>query len=597
MKVQEISPGAYSISSAKYVLSLAPGLGAAQLNLKHSSQCYRFFAGGDCLTVGGREDCSRIGAWRILTQNDREVVFCREFSSNLWEKKQFLLVCRPGCLEFQHILQGRGQLQEVRFFRGRYQGFEYGFAGEFDEIYNTAPNFQERRYYHPIEHLEISNGNCLESWAGGQALASPCHCLGLRDRREERFLVAGLAAEPGQYRWDAFSWNPETDSPTGYAGDARLGGGFAALYHGKQMVNGEWHSPRLLLTLAETEQEVLPAYLRQCYRRGYLPRPRARRGASWWKSPIYCTWHDQVALACRDSVDYLSGSMPSAVDFCTQALTEEWLQELCRHDCQPGIVILDAVWQCNKNAADPDPVKWPDLRGWIESCHRRGIRVFLWNNAWDKEGLPADECITRDGVPLCADITNPKYERRFREMLRRYFSAGADGLNADGLKLDGSLSLPTGPGLRNYADLWGLELQRYYLRVLYEESKKHKKDVCISTFVANPYLADCTDMVRIADMYTTRLTAERAMLHRAQVYRQTMPGCVIDTDGQMHFYQLDDYSRILAAQAEVGVPCLYNAKWLRRAHFFQPAEFSQLTEADYRFFAKVFREWRRKNNL
>ncbi len=597
MKLREISPGAFSISSVNYGLTLSPGLMAAELALANSCQRYRFFAGGDCPTVGGQDNCQQIGPWRVQAQDAREIVISREFTSSLWEKKQFVLVCRPDSLECQHILQGRGVLQEVRFFRGRYQGFEYGFAGEFDEIYNTAPNFQERLYYHPIESLSISNGNCLGPSVGGQALASPCHCLGLRDRREERFLVAGMATTPGNYGWDEFAWNPETASPTGYDGDARLGGGFSALYYGKQMVNGEWSSPRLLLTFADGGQNVLPSYLQHCYQYGYLPRPKAQPGALWWKSPIYCTWHDQVALACKDNVDYLSGTMPAAADFCTQALTEEWLQELCQHDCQPGIVILDAAWQVSKNAADPESQKWPDMRGWIESCHQRGIKVFLWNNAWDLEGLPPDECITRDGVPVCADITNPKYERRFREMLRRYFSAGADGLNADGLKLDGSLNVPTGPGLRNYGDLWGLELQRYYLKVLYEESKKHKQDVCISTFVAHPYLAEFSDMVRIADMYTTRLTARQTMLHRAEVYRQTMPSCLIDTDGQFSHYQFDDYVGILAVQAEIGIPCLYNAKWLRRAHFFQPAEFSQLTEADYRVIAKVFKDWRQKNGL
>jgi hypothetical protein len=59
-----------------------------------------------------------------------------------------------------------------------------------------------------------------------------------------------------------------------------------------------------------------------------------------------------------------------------------------------------------------------------------------------------------------------------------------------------------------------------------------KKDVCISTFVAHPYLADTSDMVRLADMYHSRLTTRRAMQQRAEVYSYTMPHTLIDTDGQ-----------------------------------------------------------------
>jgi hypothetical protein len=112
----------------------------------------------------------------------------------------------------------------------------------------------------------------------------------------------------------------------------------------------------------------------------------------------------------------------------------------------------------NVSSGAPDPEKWPDMRGWIESCHRRGVRVFVWAPAWATEGLPVEECITRDGKPVVCDITNPKHLQRFRETIRRWFSAAPDCLNADGIKLDGQLSVPTGPNLRSHGDIWGLQV-------------------------------------------------------------------------------------------------------------------------------------------
>jgi hypothetical protein len=267
---------------------------------------------------------------------------------------------------------------------------------------------------------------------------------------------------------------------------------------------------------------------------------------------------------------------------------ERWLGLLIKHDCKPGIVILDAVWQKHLNTHEPDPDKWPDFRGWVESCHGRGIRVFLWTAAWSPQGLPADECVTRDGVPVTCDITNPKYEKRFREMVRRWFSAEPGCLNADGVKVDGLLSLPTGPNLKSHGDLRGLELQSRYLEVLYGEAKKCGPDKCVSTFVANPRLSAFSDMVRIADMYTCRLTAHRTMLRRAEVYKQTMPYAVVDTDGQFAHYMPDGFIDELGEQALIGVPSLYNAELVRRHRFFLPARLDKFSAEDYKKISKIF---------
>ena len=104
-------------------------------------------------------------------------------------------------------------------------------------------------------------------------------------------------------------------------------------------------------------------------------------------------------------------------------------------------------------------------------------------------------------------------------------------------------------------------------------------------------------MVRIADMYTTRLTAHETMLHRAALYRIAQPQAVIDTDGQLAFYTLDDYSNELAEQAKIGVPALYAAELVQRKRFFLPPRITKMTKEDYRVFAKVFKQHRERLKL
>ncbi len=595
MKYGKLSRSGHQIETKNYTLRLFDGIEPARLALHKSIQEYWFLPGGSVNTVEKPDTGTAFGKWRKKETED-SLVFTRTEKSLLWKEKKTVIICREKSLEVFLEITGNGCIEDVRFFRGCVNGVEYGFAGECDEVVNTAPNFHGRIYYHPVESFSISAGEDLSLAVGGQALASCCPCIALRDRSEKCFLAAGAAAVPGENTWDCFRWNPSAViPPTGYEGDQIRGGGFSLEYCGKKKVSGSWRTPSLLLSFCNEPDDILPSYLKECYALSYLGKPRRRRIRNWWRSPIYCTWHDQCAASMLDESNYVGCKRPHAREFCTEKLVEEWLGALISHDCKPGILILDDKWQLNLNDADPDTAKFPDMRGWIERCHRRGIRVFLWTAAWNNDHIPRDEAITRNGKVVCGDITNPRYETRFRRMIRRYFSAGKDGLNADGVKMDGLLGLPVGAGLKNHENLWGLELQKRYLDILYEEAHKTKPEACVSTFIAHPYLAATSDMVRLADMYHSRLSPLQAMKQRARVYAATMPYALIDTDGQFQFCIQDHPSELLAEQLKLGIPTIYNGKLLRQDRFFLPARYRELTKADYALISQIFEAQYRKS--
>lgn len=593
MRTEALPHHGLRVEGAGYAMDLNVADGSAFLRIRHSHQRHVMFLGGACNPVGKRDESVSFGRPRV--RRSAGVLTVRlPVKSSAWRKKTCVFVFRRDSIEVFHEIEGKGAIDRVHYFRGYRAGQELGMAGDIDEIYNTCPNFQEKRYVHPGESFNIAAGNNLEMPVGCQACASPCFCMGLHDRRDRLFLSAGLLAAPGQYAWDAFEWNSPVAIPvTPFGPDNALAGGFAAVYAGKLSVDGRWETPRLVLAVARSEEDVLAVHLRHAYRHGYLQRPPRRAPVRWWLEPIYCTWHDQVALAHaatdRDGI----GVGQNAFDFCRQDLVDRWINLLERHGCKPGTVILDAGWTAHSHAADADTAKWPNMRAWIDACHDRGIRVMLWTAAWSATGLPKDECILRDGKPIAGDVTNPKYVRRLRELLRRWFSDAEGCLNADGVKIDGLLGLPAGNALRSRGGVWGLELQRLYLKTFYEEAKKHKPDVCISTFVANPYLAPFTDMQRVGDMYTCRLTAHETLLHRAALQRAVTPFAVIDTDGQFSHYYLDGYASEVAEQAKVGVPTIYCADKVYRQRFFQPTRIAAMTAEDYRTIARAFADYRK----
>lgn len=593
------TPEYLTIETSSYLLQLAPVPHNSFLRDRHSGRLFAFAAGGDCDPTGRSDETIDASAWEVVEKTPSYILLANEVVSPCWESKKFLIRLEKDRMEFWHEINGKGSLQEVRFFRVCHHGNEFGFCGDVDEVFTVAPNFHEQRYYHTSQSVIHCYGTDFSLIAGCMALASVPHVLALHDRNDAWYTVFGAFARPGHYDWDEFRWNPASKhAPTAYIGDAVLGGGFALCYFGKKTVDGQWESPRLCVTFADGENQVLTSALAQAYDREYMPRPAGKKQfPDWWKEPIYCTWHDQAAIADGDKVDFNTPGETPVGELCTQANTDRWLDLLCKNNCTPGTVILDDKWQRTLCSGEPDTAKWPDLRKWIDECHRKGIRVFLWGMAWYKDGIPENEMITRDGKPVCGDITHPAFETRVREMVRKMFSDAPDCLNADGIKIDGFLGLPTGAGLKNYGNIWGLELQKRFLEIFHGEAKKHKTEVCISVYTANPYLDAYSDMIRLGDMWTSRISPRQAMISRAAAIRIMHPGTLIDTDGQFYYSGDPDYISLLDTQAGLGIPTIYVAEKLRHGHFYLQPVLKDLSAGDYRHIAEVFEKYRKENKL
>ena len=179
-------------------------------------------------------------------------------------------------------------------------------------------------------------------------------------------------------------------------------------------------------------------------------------------------------------------------------------------------------------------------------------------------------------------------------MVQRLLTDAPGGYNADGLKIDGQMNCPVGPGLRNQENLWGLELQRRFLTIVYEEAKACKPAAMISTFFANPYLADLSDVVRTADQFSIQSSPEDTMRHRARLLAIAMPGCPIDTDHAFWYDMRENWIDILPAQLTCGIPCLYHAQYVWHKRPFCRTYLEELTDSDYRIIRATFdKQWRR----
>lgn len=512
--------------------------------------------------------------------------------SALWDRKKYTIEFHPKTIKYYYEVFGAGDVSRAYFFRSWFQDprtveFEMGVAPGYDTVFSPAVNFMGKDYHFTGDTSTITVGNDPTYWGSG--LTGAPFCFGLNNRGDDLWVWAGLGVTAGNYTFEEFTHNSNVTKRIYGAG------GFDCNYNGKMRIEGSWKSPHMILGVSDDPYSGLEDYVQTLEKDYGLKLPRKRSVPDWWKSPIFCGWGEQMSLQFKEHGNLEGGDNGQ---YATQKLHDEWLEIFRKHKIRPGQIIIDAGWEAPKTQGDMvvREERWPDLRGWIDARHDEGIRTILWINAWVRDGVPDDECMTKDGKPFNIDPSNPKFEKRLRGMIRRLLSSDAGCYNAAGVKIDGGINCPIGPGLKNYGNLWGMELHRHYTWIIRDEAKKHKPDALIGTFAANPYVADLSDVVRTADMFSIKATPHDTMFHRARLIAITQPGCPIDTDHTFWYDIRDNWIDIMPAQLEVpgGVPCLYHAKYAWHKRPFTRPYIEEITDQQYKVIRKVFdTQWKR----
>jgi hypothetical protein len=469
-----------------------------------------------------------------------------ERRSTIWERAGTTIVCHDDRIELQAWVAGRGSLADAHLLAGRslIPGWTHG--------------------YHP-------------SGSGFRTLftPNPSGALGPVRPAQEGAVIGVIGdSEPGRQHWLftpaplylAFStaedeWTglwlsapvEELNFPELRYEAAAGGFGIRVDYQGHTEVDGEFRAPALVLAPGLADPLAgLHRYRADLVEKGASPPPAPREQPDWWSEPIFCGWGAQCYRA--------RGGPWLPADFATQAEYDAFLAHLESEDLVPGTLTIDDKWQEAYGTNTPDRAKWPDLRGWIDERHARGQRVLLWWKAWDPEGLPPELCIRNpDGAPVGFDPSNPAAREELRRIVLQMLSA--DGLDADGLKIDFTARTPSGRALTSHGPGWGIALLHQLLAVVYAAAKEAKPDALIVTHTPHPSFVDVTDMIRLNDMLLVEAHAPvppvvPQMRYRADVVRAACPEVPIDTDDWC-VPDLETWRDYLDAKLDFGVPALY----------------------------------------
>lgn len=552
-----------TLKTARYTLIFHHNRPFVLLETAAGVKVTEFFVYSSVHPLNGRDDTYEIDTWQIQEAAD-QVTFSSTTRSTAWANKTFYFRCTPERFTYQIEVEGTGDLAEVLYFGGYYSAsvrWSSGFfwSGQrFSQVFNPEPNIPEIYHLPPSAGTKIDITGVPIPAKGDWFFTPPPFCYA-GQYAEQGWLAMGVEAAPGQNTYTEY----------GYHGNLQAFH-LSLSYEGHTHVNGRYLLPAIGFDFAADEYSAIGAHVTSLRAVGHVPIPNAAYTPAWWRTPIFCGWGAQCYLSALES-----GHAPN---YARQENYEHFMEALRQHDLNPGIVVLDDKWQASYGENRVDENKWRDVRGFIDGQHALGRKVLLWYKAWDAEGLPVEECVTHaGGLPISVDPSSPAYEQRLRASIRHMLSP--DGYDADGFKIDFTARMPSGYGLQAHGELWGLELMKRYLWIIYSEAKQVKPDALVMSHTPHPYLADVLDMIRLNDI-NMGSDVNRAMQHRARIARLACPEAIIDTDN----WPITDkatWRRYMEIQAGLGVPSLYYA-----THIDSTRE--PLDEADYALIRQVW---------
>jgi len=519
-------------------------------------------------------------------------VFEIDFKSTAWQEKKAYLIFGKDSVEYFVKVRGRGVIDRIYYFTGIIDEQLFGSVPGFDTFIPGCTNFLTKKELFTNEFFSISANNDPTHW--GHSLCSGPFMYMFSRHESEMKIWGGLLVEKGCHTFDSFDFNHKPPEMEHESESILNTQSFSINYSGHLRVDGEWQSPSLFIGFSKNKLSAIEDYCRLLEKKKAIPKADSGKiKYPWHRKPIFCGWHEQLSLArMKMNAKILSKEQLERgsfiMDESTQENHEKWIDVLCENRIPFGTLIVDAKWQKELALFNVDKRKWPDMRGFIDSCHARGIKVLLWIQAWTMEGLDENVCIKKDGKPVAMDPTNPEYRKILEDGVEHMLSSAPCGLNADGLKIDGTDGIPCGRGVKNFGDVYGFELQHIYTEIIYKKALAIKKDALISLYIANPYFRDVCNMVRIGDLYTVYGRPLDALYERADVVKTAMKGKPIDTDGNLRFSIEDDYMMELDEQIAIGIPCIYQAENLYQHRSFVKPVFRKFTKHDYNAIRNVF---------
>lgn len=484
-----------------------------------------------------------------------------DVQSNIWQEKQVSFDCYADHLLYTVHLSGNGQrLNKLHYLCNR----TIDNSTSFDGVY--VPRFDWEIPQVVIDPRDSDTLGC-QQWLSPPPLAYAFLAA-------ETSIACGVAARKGAYNFLSFDY------------DGANGPVMALTYEGHTVIDGAFESPSLLICFGQHERNAaVNRYVQLLRQHNYLEQEDDKDIPDWWREPIFCGWGQMRYDYRQDHDGHENGNFINVTRYCTETLYRQYTQTMDEHNINPGTIIIDMGWAEQPALHTPSSKRWQDLRGFIDEQHERGRKVLLWYAPVVTSGLPDAACMTLYGRPVCPDPTSPVYQDILAEEIRLMLSPA--GLDADGFKIDFTQNTPSENGrfisyinsfwglinednanhlykplaerdelIQTHGDIWGVELLRKYIELIYTAMKQYKPDSVLITHTANPYFADVVDILRLNDLDGDCQDVLGVMQNRAALAQMCSKNWLLDTDNDL-MIDKDRWRSYIQLQPQLGIPDTY----------------------------------------
>jgi len=532
---------------------------------------------------------------------DEAEVWTFEAASETWEKFQTVWVLEADSTRVHHEIVGTGSVDVVSFFETVPVENLPDAGATLPLVRRVRPPLRTYSVSSPYFHRSVYvpqpyAGQGPERPADTESLLTVAgtfgpidfntwfspglFCFGLMPATGRKWFL-GLGTGLGGHLYNSFR----------YVG-GNGGWGTVVDYDGMLKVKGHWISPDVEIRWASDIDTGLREHVASGRNRGWFPEP-APAPAAEWRRPIFCGWGQQQVFTRetgkKAKLAFLELQVsPSATALATEDAYREMVRLLEKEKLPFGTVTLDLAWGTTPGIPIHDPKKWPDLKGFIAEQHAKGRKVLLWLGCWSTQNLPESMLMKAEkGCKPLPDPTLPAFRNALGKAIHEAISP--EGLNADGFKLDFSGDVPRGRGYRPHKALWGVELLRDYVLFIYKSLKKAKSSAILQTHCANPLFADCTNILRLNDIFEDRIDIRECMAQRARMARIANENWLIDTDNDP-FISAKAWWEYMEFQPEIGIPSLMTVTHMCRST-------EPVPKGAYKRLNKIWRDYLKREGL